>query len=53
MTDKILSRKEGDVGYLVFNNLPDLLTVAGSVIISCAGIAICWLEIKASSAKQV
>ena len=40
-------------GYLVFNNLPDLLTVAGSVIISCAGIAICWLEIKASRAKQV
>jgi len=35
-------------GYLVFNNLPDLLTIAGSVVISLAGIAICWLEIRAS-----
>jgi drug/metabolite transporter (DMT)-like permease len=38
-------------GYLVFNNLPDLLTVAGSAIISAAGIAICWLEIKTSKHK--
>lgn len=39
-------------GYLVFNNLPDLLTIAGGVIIALAGIAICWLEIKASNSKQ-
>lgn len=35
-------------GYLVFNNLPDALTVLGGAIISMAGIAICWLEIKSS-----
>jgi len=39
-------------GYLVFNNLPDLLTVAGGAIIAIAGIAICWLEIKASKPDQ-
>ncbi len=39
-------------GYMVFNNLPDLLTIVGSAIISLAGIAICWLEIKASKPDQ-
>ncbi len=39
-------------GYLVFNNLPDLLTVAGGAVIAIAGIAICWLEIKASKPDQ-
>ncbi len=39
-------------GYLVFNNLPDLLTVAGGAIIAIAGIAICWLEIKTSKRDQ-
>ena len=39
-------------GYMVFNNLPDVLTIVGSAIISLAGIAICWLEIKASKPDQ-